>query len=564
MKLIYRLRDRRGDDLLQFFAQTSSSFLRPKSSWKTRHILLTSFSKTKPLVFSLHSFRSSQSAETEISRLELTRNSIVCVPPDGHGKMFSIKITGLAPREKDEKGRWVEKRREESWVIACDTADGLKNWMGKLKEIVAELASKEEEVAGRESEITRLSGRTTSGGNDVAFNTGSGEVLGLLPAFEPTPTTGSRSLPPPPRPRPKPSLQHQHHEQPSSAGAVAERRVSRMLSQEMADETRGVIGRPPSTSEGASLLSVSKSESSGGSHSTSGMKGGVGAGDISEAEERDEELEGEEDDDFENDHPYRRAMRPTSDSSSSPSSRLLVPGLGSRRGSADEGYGPVSHRHSFLVLGGRRDSDLSSLSSFSSTGHGQLPPRLPPPTSALPSTPPGSTPSRAASVRSNGANSSSSYSKRMSVASNGSSGSGSYGSHGRIVTPSPLPPPTGALPLPPFGVAPFHSADRGRPPISSPPPSSALPPIPTSPGLRPMSGGFMSMSPPRKNLPPSVAAPTSPLPQPPFLGVEIRKGTKFVGTTEVALEVGRGRREIEWAELDGGLGGGVSVMNSHR
>lgn len=177
-------------------------------------------------------------------------------------------------------------------------------------------------------------------------------------------------------------------------------------------------------------------------------------------------------------HPYRRAS--VSQQSEDTHSRLSVPvsvvNL-SRRGSDDSESPGSRYKNSYPPVssssGHQRDSDISSLSSYTSS---RILPRGPVPTSPLPDTP--SSPfdsSRPNSVQTAGTSrSNSGYSKnRLSETSNASVGSSKI----RSIPPA-LPPPTAALPsLPPLPPPPLPPPLAALPAIPLPPPTAALPAI---------------------------------------------------------------------------------------
>ena len=61
--------------------------------------------------------------------------------------MYALKVTGLAPRDKDEWGHPVRgARREESWLFAMDGVASLKSWMAQLKDVTRDLAPSQVQI----------------------------------------------------------------------------------------------------------------------------------------------------------------------------------------------------------------------------------------------------------------------------------------------------------------------------------------------------------------------------------------------------------------------------------
>ncbi|ORY73611.1 hypothetical protein BCR35DRAFT_307060 [Leucosporidium creatinivorum] len=150
-----------------------TSFLRshhrpsPKD-WRPQQLYLSGFpsplSEPPTSIPSLHLFKPPAARnDREIARLELTRDSVVCVPEDesslalgGSGKVnYALKVTGLATRESDERGRPVDgERKRTSWILGMEKVEQMARWLKVLKAAVHELPDEPSAVSPRSS-ITR-------------------------------------------------------------------------------------------------------------------------------------------------------------------------------------------------------------------------------------------------------------------------------------------------------------------------------------------------------------------------------------------------------------------------
>lgn len=489
---------RSAEQLAKFFNQPST-FLRHKE-WKSRYIILTSFPlSTNPPTYlpTLHSFKSAGPLEKELERLELTASTLVFVPEDQPGKPYALRISGLLPRERDEMGQLKRgPRKEESWTLAMDNAASLTEWMVLLKGSIVDLSPlTASHTTGRSGSIASGMSRRDSeigGGDTRSIRSKASSVLLRQPSMASLVDSDSRlgarspdhSLlygnrttsmsPTPPRVRPlsPPNTLHSRPKTPS---------------------------RDPPTASHSSHFS---------GHNIGSMISSLPEGD-----------DGEEDE--VNYHPYRRPS--ASQQSEDTHSRLSVPASVvnlSRRGSDDSGSAGARFINSYPPVssssGHQRDSDLSSLSSYTSS---RILPRGPHPTSPLPDTPPSPfDSSRPNSVQNARTSRSSSVHSKTRISEASYTSAGSFKSRG---IPPALPPPTSALPsLPPSLPPPLPPPITALPQIPLPPPTAGLPEIPhgvtqsrSAPPPRPPRGNILL---PAKLLPLPGAPPSPPPSTPDF------------------------------------------------
>ncbi|GAA6038695.1 hypothetical protein JCM8097_002350 [Rhodosporidiobolus ruineniae] len=175
-------------DLYKLSSTTSSLLHTSKLTFTPRHATLSRYSSSSsPLVYSLHTYPTRALSETETSRLRLSPGSVVCAPLDGEtpshdrgGREFAIKVTGQVwALAKDGSGR--AERRDGAWVLGMDDLELYKEWMGRLKEAVAEL---KEEVEQR----SRLGHGRASRTSTASSSTGTSVQLALSPSVPVSPT----------------------------------------------------------------------------------------------------------------------------------------------------------------------------------------------------------------------------------------------------------------------------------------------------------------------------------------------------------------------------------------
>lgn len=465
-----------GEDLHKY-ESVASTFKRSKPAWQTRYLILTSYPtpehSTAPLLANLHTFKSSFATEKEMTRLELTKWSIVCVPEDNFGRLYALKVTGIVPAERDAKGRIARSHqsKEDSWLIGMDSVESLKLWMEQLKGIVEELNAAPAAATTPPTEMRR------TGSDGASIHSHSSGVR--TPDLYQTRTPASPQHSSPSRPTKSP------RRPPLPEGSS---RLSQYSSTDFSHEYEDESATPSTTFSS-----------------------------------KFDEQHDDDDEDPETFHPYRRSAH---HSVVDTPPRLAVPASGingfARRGSVDDSSAPrigSGYRQPQDLI--RRDSDMSSLGSMSSS-HNL--PRGQPPSGAVPTTPPlghahehASPHSRSPSMRTVGSNSerTPNYSKRMSVASNGSAGSGGAAqprmrqppmpalpAPSGALPPPPMRPPMGALPPPPMNAPlgalpppPPHFHPFAAPPAMRPPPMGAIPPPPMGLPLPPPPLGSLSTSP---------------------------------------------------------------------
>lgn len=469
---------------------------------------------------------------------------MVCVPDDADGRMWALKVTGLAPRERDEHHRLVDgPRKRVSFLLGMDTVDSLKTWMEQLRAIVHELCTivpPRPSTSGSErrsvSETARSASVTSGGtGRRMSLEPGS-PASESLPSSRPSSSgqqlgssfvseDGRMSISIEEEQTLRRSLSRTRG---GAEGDLGARRVTHML----AETTQSPFTVPESGTDASPTRASSFASTRASSFASTHAPSFDSFASFATASSGIAEDDADEEEDPLTFHPYR--MAPSQSAPRDPSPRLSVPPPASpnlsRRGSGDDGRGYRINGRSI------HDSDGSSLGSSSSV---PLSPRGPPPNCPLPETPPFvgsptsahfpmpplSRPPSLGTIGSNG--NMSGYSKRMSVASSkrmsvasaASSGGSSYRS--RMSAPPTLPPPTAALLPPPTNSLPFlpslqcpraasdSASSANRRPLSPsasyphlshqrfseryssfppplPPPMGALPPPPLPPPLSPL------------------------------------------------------------------------------
>lgn len=269
---------------------------------------------------------------------------------------FALKVTGVGPREVDDKGRPVHgvQRKGESWILGVQEGETLGRWLLLLKGAVG--ARREAETQREMSWRSSDSGKSTASGVSRLFEADVPAMERRPSLVEQSPASTSSMSPPMSRSTPA-------SRKTSGAGVEGEH-------QQMAPKPRVLLDE----------MGVSQTQAA---HSHLYINAELPSPPLLSATEHP--VSDEEDDlSPETAHPYRMALSP-------PPSRPTTQPSPSQRLSSISSPPRLSERSSSFASSSRRNRDSTSLSSLSSrttSSSHKHPPRAPPPTVPLPLPPP--------------------------------------------------------------------------------------------------------------------------------------------------------------------------------
>ncbi|GAA5995656.1 hypothetical protein JCM11641_006666, partial [Rhodosporidiobolus odoratus] len=141
-------------DLYKLSTSTTTILRASKLVYRPRLVSLSRTSSPSPS-FALSSYKTRALTERETSRLTLTASTVVCAPADGEtptrshgGRGFAIKVTGMVDAlVPDGSGR--TERKSSGWVIGMDDLEVYTEWMSMLKGAVKEMKG---EASGTKAE----------------------------------------------------------------------------------------------------------------------------------------------------------------------------------------------------------------------------------------------------------------------------------------------------------------------------------------------------------------------------------------------------------------------------
>ena len=148
-------------------------------------------------IVTLHCFKVSSTEEQELERLELTKDSVVCVPDEAPGhQLFALKVSGIGVSKVFEsvssRGGSVPyyKRVETSWMLGMHSADTLKDWLAMLREVVGEIVEAHDGNRSRAPSIARTGSSDSSSHLSITYSAGRSHAA----STSPTEVRGSGSL----------------------------------------------------------------------------------------------------------------------------------------------------------------------------------------------------------------------------------------------------------------------------------------------------------------------------------------------------------------------------------